>query len=213
MAVLQGTSEWFDLRRGKVTASRIADIMAKTKSGESSASRKNYLMQLLCERLTGKTEESFQSDAMKRGSELEDEARNWYQIDTGEMVEQVCFIDHPLIAMAGASPDGLVGDTGLIEIKCPNTATHLDTLKSQQPQAKYYKQMQWQMACTGRQWCDFISFDNRLPEHLAYLCLRIPRDNDFIYEIEMEVIAFLEELAQIEQELNPPTQEKPNDKP
>ena len=193
MAVLQGTPAWFEQRRGKVTASRIADLMAKTKSGYST-SRQNYLMQLLCERLTGKIEESYKSAAMQRGNDLEAEARNWYQLETGESVEEVSFIDHPKINFAGASPDGLVGAEGLIEIKCPNTATHIETLRKKEPIDRYYKQMQWQMAVTGRKWCDFVSFDNRLPDNLAYFCKRIPRDETVIQEIEQEVQAFLLEL-------------------
>lgn len=193
MAVLQGTPEWFEQRRGKVTASRIADLMAKTKSGYST-SRQNYLMQLLCERLTGKVEEGYKSAAMQRGNDLEAEARNWYQLETGESVEEVSFIDHPKINFAGASPDGLVGAEGLIEIKCPNTATHIETLRKKEPIDRYYKQMQWQMAVTGRKWCDFVSFDNRLPDNLAYFCKRIPRDEAVIQEIEQEVQAFLLEL-------------------
>lgn len=193
MAVLQGTPEWFEQRRGKVTASRIADLMAKTKSGYST-SRQNYLMQLLCERLTGKVEEGYKSIAMQRGNDLEAEARNWYQLETGESVEEVSFIDHPKINFAGASPDGLVGAEGLIEIKCPNTATHIETLRKKEPIDRYYKQMQWQMAVTGRKWCDFVSFDNRLPDNLAYFCKRIPRDEAVIQEIEQEVQAFLLEL-------------------
>ena len=193
MAVLQGTPEWFEQRRGKVTASRIADLMAKTKSGYST-SRQNYLMQLLCERLTGKIEEGYKSSAMQRGNDLEAEARNWYQLETGENVEEVSFIDHPKINFAGASPDGLVGAEGLIEIKCPNTATHIETLRKKEPIDRYYKQMQWQMAVTGRKWCDFVSFDNRLPDNLAYFCKRIPRDEAVIQEIEREVQAFLLEL-------------------
>lgn len=200
MAILQGSAEWFEQRRGKVTASRIADLMAKTKSGYA-ASRQNYLMQLLCERLTGKVEESYKSEAMKRGNELEPEARNWYQIETGEVVEQVSFIDHPHINFAGASPDGLVGNDGLIEIKCPNTATHIETLRTKQPSDRYYKQMQWQMAVTGRKWCDFVSFDNRLPDNLAFFCTCIPRDDSVIAEIEAEVTAFLSELAALQAEL------------
>ena len=193
MAVLQGTPAWFEQRRGKVTASRIADLMAKTKSGYST-SRQNYLMQLLCERLTGKIEEGYKSAAMQRGNDLEAEARNWYQLETGESVEEVSFIDHPKINFAGASPDGLVGAEGLIEIKCPNTATHIETLRKKEPIDRYYKQMQWQMAVTGRKWCDFVSFDNRLPDNLAYFCKRIPRDETVIQEIEQEVQAFLLEL-------------------
>ncbi|OOF59334.1 lambda exonuclease family protein [Rodentibacter myodis] len=197
----QGSPEWFEQRKGKVTASRIADLMAKTKSGYST-SRQNYLMQLLCERLTGKVVESYKSDAMQRGNELEGEARNRYQIETGEIVEQISFIDHPTINFAGASPDGLVGKDGLIEIKCPNTATHIDTLRTKKPADRCYKQMQWQMACTGRAWCDFISFDDRLPEHLSYFCTRIPRDEQAIIEIETEVIAFLTELENTQNELS-----------
>lgn len=193
MTVLQGTPEWCEQRRGKVTASRIADLMAKTKSGYS-ASRQNYLMQLLCERLTGKIEEGYKSAAMQRGNDLEAEARNWYQLETGESVKEVSFIDHPEINFAGASPDGLVGAEGLIEIKCPNTATHIETLRKKEPIDRYYKQMQWQMAVTGRKWCDFVSFDNRLPDNLAYFCKRILRDETVIQEIEQEVQAFLLEL-------------------
>lgn len=201
LPIEQGSPEWFEQRRGKVTASRIADIMAKTKSGYST-SRQNYLMQLLCERLTGKVEESFKSAAMQRGNDLEPEARNWYQLETGEIVEQVSFIDHPNINDAGASPDGLVGTEGLIEIKCPNTATHIETLRSKKPSDRYYKQMQWQMACTGRKWCDFVSFDNRLPDNLAYFCVRIDRNEEVIAEIEAEVNKFLEELAVTQAELS-----------
>lgn len=201
LPIEQGSPEWFEQRRGKVTASRIADIMAKTKSGYST-SRQNYLMQLLCERLTGKVEESFKSAAMQRGNDLEPEARNWYQLETGEIVEQVSFIDHPNINDAGASPDGLVGTEGLIEIKCPNTATHIETLRSKKPSDRYYKQMQWQMACTGRKWCDFVSFDNRLPDNLAYFCIRIDRNEEVIAEIEAEVNKFLEELAVTQAELS-----------
>lgn len=201
LPIEQGSPEWFEQRRGKVTASRIADIMAKTKSGYST-SRQNYLMQLLCERLTGKVEESFKSSAMQRGNDLEPEARNWYQLETGEIVEQISFIDHPNIDDAGASPDGLVGNEGLIEIKCPNTATHIETLRSKKPSDRYYKQMQWQMACTGRKWCDFVSFDNRLPDNLAYFCVRIDRNEEAIAEIEAEVNKFLEELAVTQAELS-----------
>lgn len=201
LPIEQGSPEWFEQRRGKVTASRIADIMAKTKSGYST-SRQNYLMQLLCERLTGKVEESFKSAAMQRGNDLEPEARNWYQLETGEIVEQVSFIDHPNIDDAGASPDGLVGNEGLIEIKCPNTATHIETLRSKKPSDRYYKQMQWQMACTSRKWCDFVSFDNRLPDNLAYFCVRIDRNEEAIAEIEAEVNKFLEELAVTQAELS-----------
>ena len=189
----QGTDEWRNARLGKVTASRIADIMGKTKTGYKAA-RKNYMAQLICERLTGKAEEDFKSAPMQRGNDLEPVARAVYIIETGRDVEETGMVEHLTIAMSGASPDGLVDSDGLIEIKCPNTATHIDFLRSGEPKPEYMLQMLWQMACTGRQWCDFVSYDDRLPEHLAYRCIRIERDNDKIAEIEAEVIAFLAEL-------------------
>lgn len=192
-SIKQRTPEWEKIRLGKVTASRIADVMAKTKTGYA-ASRKNYLSELLCERLTGEREEVFINAAMRRGTDLEPEARAIYMIATGAMVEETGFIEHPQILMSGASPDGLVNDDGLVEIKCPNTATHITFLLSQEPKQAYLYQMQWQMACTGRQWCDFVSYDDRLPENLSYECIRIQRDDAMIAEIEKEVRLFLDEL-------------------
>jgi len=191
----QRTDEWFAARLGKVTASRIADIMAKTKTGYA-ASRKNYLFELLCERLSGQREEKFISASMQRGIDLEPKARAVYEIETGEWVEEVGFIPHPTIAMSGASPDGLIRDDGLIEIKCPNTAAHIEFLQTQKPKQEYIYQMQWQMACTGRKWCDFVSYDDRLPENLVYCSVHIPRDDDFIQSLEQEVEKFLAELEQ-----------------
>ena len=191
----QRTDEWFAARLGKVTASRIADIMAKTKTGYA-ASRKNYLFELLCERLSGQREEKFISASMQRGIDLEPKARAVYEIETGEWVEEVGFIPHPTIAMSGASPDGLIRDDGLIEIKCPNTAAHIEFLQTQKPKQEYIYQMQWQMACTGRKWCDFVSYDDRLPENLAYRSVHIPRDDGFIQSLEQEVEKFLAELEQ-----------------
>lgn len=189
----QGTPEWHAARRGKVTASRVADVMAKTKSGYS-ASRANYMAELLCERLTGETGPCFMNDAMRWGTEKEPEARAAYCFRTDADVAEIAFVDHPTIRMAGASPDGLIGADGLIEIKCPNTATHLDTLSSGKPAGKYVTQMQWQMACTGRQWCDFVSYDPRLPEAMRFFLCRVERDPALIAEMEAEVSAFLSDL-------------------
>jgi putative phage-type endonuclease len=189
----QGTEEWFTIRIGKVTASRVADVIAKTKTGYS-ASRDNYMAQLVCERLTGQKGESFTNAAMQHGTETEPLARAAYEALHDVLVDEVGFVPHPTIEMAGASPDGLVGDDGLIEIKCPNTATHIDTLLSQTVPGKYNTQMQFQMACTGRQWCDFVSFDNRLPEELQLFVTRVPRDEVFIRLIEAEIVQFLAEL-------------------
>jgi len=189
----QGTDEWFAIRIGKVTASRVADVIAKTKSGYSS-SRDNYMAQLVCERLTGQKGESFTNAAMQHGTETEPLARLAYDISQNVLVDEVGFVPHPTIKMAGASPDGFVGDNGLIEIKCPNTATHIETLLSETVPTKYFTQMQFQMACTGRQWCDFVSFDNRLPEELQLFVKRVPRDEMYIKLMEAEIVQFIAEL-------------------
>jgi putative phage-type endonuclease len=189
----QGTDEWFAIRCGKVTASRIADIIATTKSGYS-ASRANYEAQLICEILTGKPAESFTNAAMQWGTETEPLARAQYELKTGNMVNQIGFVVHPKIEQAGASPDGLVDNDGLIEIKCPNTSTHLDTLLSQKVPSKYITQMTWQMVCTGRKWCDFVSYDPRLPENLQLYIERIELDEDYAKKLQNEVIMFLVEV-------------------
>ena len=189
----QGTEEWFTIRIGKVTASRVADVIAKTKTGYS-ASRDNYMAQLVCERLTGQKGESFTNAAMQHGTETEPLARAAYEALKDVLVDEVGFVPHPSIDMAGASPDGLVGSDGLLEIKCPNTATHIETLMSKTVPGKYNTQMQFQMACTGRQWCDFVSFDNRLPEQFQLFVKRVPRDDEFIKQMEDEVVKFLNEL-------------------
>ena len=191
--VIQGSPEWFAARLGRVTASRVADVIAKTKSGYS-ASRANYAAELVAERLTGEAAATFTNAAMQWGTEREPEARMAYEFRTDVEVEQVGFVPHPSIAMSGASPDGLIGDLGLIEIKCPNTATHIDTLLGQAVPAKYITQMQWQMGCTGRQWCDFVSFDPRLPESMRLFVKRIVRDDAVIAGLECEVAAFLTEI-------------------
>lgn len=189
----QRTPEWFQIRAGKVTASRIADVTAKTKSGYS-ASRANYMAQLICERLTGLPQESFTNAAMQRGTDQEPIARAEYEALQGVFVDEMGFAAHPTIESSGASPDGLIGSDGLIEIKCPNTATHIETLLSGEPDAKYIKQMQWQMSCTGRAWCDFVSFDPRMPEKLRLYVKRVQRDDSLIAELEEEVRKFLAEL-------------------
>ena len=189
----QGSESWFQVRIGKVTASRVADVIAKTKTGYS-ATRDNYMAQLICERLTGLKGESFTNAAMQHGTDTEPLARAAYEALKDVLVDEVGFVPHPSIEMAGASPDGLVGDDGLLEIKCPNTATHIETLISKVVPGKYNTQMQFQMACTGRQWCDFVSFDNRLPTELQLFVKRVPRDTVFIRLIEAEIVQFLAEL-------------------
>lgn len=195
----QRTDEWFAARCGRVTASRIADVMARTKSGYA-ASRANYLAQLVCERLTGEVAPSFTNAAMEWGTEKEPEARAAYSAKTGEIVEETGFHKHPTLE-AGASPDGLVGDDGLVEIKCPNSATMIEYLRTRQIPHKYLLQMQWQMLCTDRQWCDFVAYDPRLGERLQLLVIRVERDPALIAEIESEVTQFLRELDQTVSEL------------
>jgi putative phage-type endonuclease len=184
--------KWWAARLGKVTASRVADVVAKTKT-RYSASRENYMADLIVERLTGQKASSFSNAAMEWGTEQEPNARAAYSARTGELVEEVGFIDHPVIPMSGASPDGLVAD-GLVEFKCPNTATHLEYLLAGKPPERYVTQMQWQMACTRRPWCDFVSYDPRLAEHLQLLIVRVPRDDKRIAELEDEVRKFLAEV-------------------
>lgn len=198
----QRSPEWFEARLGRVTSSRIADVCAKTKVGYG-ASRSAYLNQLVAEILSGRPQESFTNAAMQWGIDHEAEARDAYSARTGEIVTEVGFVPHQTL-QAGASPDGLVGDTGLVEIKCPNTQTHLEYVESRKPPMKYLQQMQFQMACTGRHFVDWVSYDPRLPDNLKLLIVRIPRDDGMIAEIEgivsefmMEVTAKVEKLKEL----------------
>jgi len=189
----QQTEEWFNARLGKVTASRVADVIAKTKSGYST-SRDNYMAQLVCERLTNTKSDLFTNSAMQWGTETEPLARAAYEGFRDVLVDEVGFVPHPFIKDAGASPDGLVGDAGMLEIKCPNTSTHIETLLLQNVPSKYYSQMQWQMACADREWCDFASFDPRMPAELQLFVKRVLRDDAYISMLEEEIVWFLEEL-------------------
>jgi putative phage-type endonuclease len=189
----QRSPEWYAARLGKVTASRVADIIAKTKSGYST-SRANYMAELVCERLTGKQGDFYQNAAMVWGTETEPMARSAYEAHSGNLVTETGLVLHPSIADAGASPDGLIDEDGLVEIKCPNTSTHIDTLLDEKTPSKYVTQIMWQMACTGRTWCDFVSFDPRMPEHMQLFVKHIERDDDMIIELEREVEKFLSEL-------------------
>ncbi len=189
----QGSPEWMAERCGKVTASRVADVVARTKSGWG-ASRANYAAELIAERLTGVKAEGYTNAAMQHGIDTEPQARFAYEFYADVSVVQVGLVQHPTIAMSGASPDGLIDDDGLVEIKCPNTATHIETLLGGTVPAKYVTQMQWQMACTGRQWCDFVSFDPRLPESMRMFVQRVGRDDAVIALLESEVQAFLEDI-------------------
>lgn len=190
----QGSAEWKAARAGKVTASRICDVIAKIKTGEAAA-RRDYRTQLVAEILTGQPQDDgFMNDEMRWGVEHEQLARAAYEISTDCLVDTVGLVLHPKIDRAAASPDGLVGAEGLLEIKCPKTATHLQYLMDGAVPSKYQPQMHWQMACTGRAWCDFVSFDPRLPKDMALFRVRLERDDARIAELEREVEAFLADV-------------------
>lgn len=194
--VEQRSAQWFAMRCGKVTASRLSDVMAVRKDGKPTAARRKYLLEIVAEQLTGDVAEHFLSKPMQWGVEMEPEARSAYELARDLFVEEIAFVDHPRIEQAGASPDGLVGVDGLIEIKCPNTDTHLETLLRRDADPQYIPQMQWQMACTGRVWCDFVSYDPRMPDDLELFISRVERDDAMIAEMEAAVEEFLEEVAE-----------------
>jgi putative phage-type endonuclease len=197
----QRTEEWFAARMGKVTASRVADVIAKTKTGYST-SRENYLAQLVCEVLTGKPAESYSNAAMQWGVDQEPLARAAYESYQNVLVDEIGFVVHSTILQSGASPDGFVGELGMVEIKCPNTATHIDTLLTQTVPGKYNTQMQWQMACAGRHWCDFVSFDPRMPTDLQLFVKRVDYDPAYVAMLEKEVMSFLNDLDSKVKQLN-----------
>jgi putative phage-type endonuclease len=190
----QGTPEWHQLRCGKVTASRVADIVRKVKSGGVSASRQRYLGELVAERLTGCPTVGFKSADMEWGNANEDNARQFYAFMNDVTLETIAFVPHPTIEMAGASPDRLVGADGLVEIKAPAIHTHIETLLTGEIEPDYQKQMCWQMACTGRQWVDLVSYEPRLPENLRMFTKRVHRDETAIKAMEAEVEKFLAEV-------------------
>ena len=190
----QRTEEWRQARCGKITASRMAAVMNTLKNGDSGAERRKYIGELVCERLTGEPIPHFQNAAMQHGTELEPLARQAYEFKTGNLVDECGFYEHPVIPNCGASPDGLIGDDGLIEIKCPESYTHIETLRNGEIKQDYIYQMQWQMECTGRKWCDFVSFDDRLPEKLQIFIKRVYRDEKLIERIKNEVIAVNSEI-------------------
>lgn len=200
--VIQKSPEWFAARLGKVTASRVADVIAKTKTGYA-ATRGNYMTQLVLERITKTKADSFTSSAMQWGIDQEIFARGFFEAQTGQMVQEVGFIPHPLIDMAGASPDGLLDDgEGMIEIKCPESKGMIETLLTQKVPQNYYTQMQFQMACADRKYCQYVVFDPRMPPKAQLFVKRVDRDNKYIAEIETEIVKFLVEVDAQVQQLN-----------
>jgi len=195
MNEIQGSNEWFSARLGKATASKIIDILSKGKDGES-ITRRNYRMMLVCERLTGLKADGYTNTHMERGTLLEPLARASYEVIKGLLVDEVGFVPHPTIEMSGASPDGLISTDGLIEIKCPTPNNHIETALSGKAPSKYISQMQWQMACTGRKWCDFVSYCPDVGANLELFVVRVMRDDEYIAVTEKAVIAFLDEVTE-----------------
>jgi len=198
----QRTDEWFAIRCGKITASKVIDLMRLGKSGKPSATRKNYIAEKVAEVLTGKVAETFTSAAMQWGNDNEEGARRAYEFETGCTVSEVGFVVHPLISQAGASPDGLVNSDGMVEIKCPNTAQHIATVLNGTIDRKYEYQMQMQLACTERIWCDFVSYDPRMPEELQLCIIRRERNSKLIAEIEAATSEAITEIQKTAELLN-----------
>ena len=190
----QRTEDWFSARLGKVTASSLYKVLAKTKTGNG-ADRGNYMTQLVLERVTGSKAESYTKASMQWGIDQEPFARAAYEASRGVLVDEVGFIPHPTIEASGASPDGLVGDDGMVEIKCPDSKTALECWLSDNPvESKYFAQMQWQMRCADRSWCDYVVFDPRMPEKAQLFVTRVKRDDKWLEATEKEVIKFLSEV-------------------
>jgi putative phage-type endonuclease len=199
--LVQGSPEWRQARCGSLGASGLTAALAKTKSGAQSAGRKNTIAQLVAERMTGRVARGFTSRAMEWGTETEDQARAMYAFVTNNTIRQVGLVRHPTIAGAHASPDGFVNDDGLVEIKCPNTATHIYTLLNGSIDNEYLTQMQWQMACTGRAWCDFVSFDPDMPDDKSIWIRRVRRDEAIVQRLESDVRLLLREVEATIQQL------------
>ena len=195
IAVQQGTPEWHQLRAGKVTASRVADILAKTKTGPS-ASRQNYLIELALQRTTGIIQESYSNSAMEWGTQTEPQARVAYEVNTNNFVDTVAFIDHPSIEWFGCSPDGLVSDRGLVEIKCMQPKGHWEVIKTKEIPKNYWIQQQAQLSCTNREWNDYVGFNPIFPDKSQLFIKRTYRDEVFITEMELEIKKFLEEVEE-----------------
>jgi len=192
--IAQRSAEWFESRRGLVTASRIKDIAKKQKNGSFYATRETYKNQLIAEIITGVSVKIPTSDAMQHGIDTEDMARKEYSEIVWDDVVEAPFVKHPRIERSGASPDALVGIEGLLEVKCPTTVTHVLTLRENKMPEDHNYQVQWQMACTGRKFCDFMSYDPRLPEQYRIYLERIDRDDLFIAQLEEIVVNFLKEV-------------------
>ncbi len=194
--LVQGTPEWLAARCGSLGASSVADALAKTKTGWG-ASRANLRSRIVTERITGQPVEMFVNSAMQRGTELEPQARAMYSFVTQRDVTEVGIVLHPTIKHTHCSPDGLIDDDGMVEIKCCGATRHFELLTDSPPEDRYIKQCLWQMACTGRKWVDLAYFHPDLPLPMQLVIHRIERDADTIAEMESEVAKFLAEVAEL----------------
>jgi predicted phage-related endonuclease len=193
----QNRAEWIWARTGRVTASRVGDMMATLKRGGEAASRRDYRAELIAERLTGRAQDHYVSKEMQFGTEQEPFGRTAYEIKTENTVDQVGFIFHPWLDFTGASPDGLIGQDGGLELKCPKTTSHLAYMMAGTVPKEYQDQMLWNMACAERGWWDFVSYDSRLPEKLKLFIVRMERDEERIVEIEQEILKLNFEIEHI----------------
>lgn len=192
----QRSPEWYKARAGKLGASQVAKALAKGKGSAESATRRNLIAELVAARLTGVPPEGFTTPAMQWGIDNEPLARAMYEIASGVFVDEEGWIPHPTIEGTGCSPDGLVGSDGMVEIKCPNTATHIDWLLAGEVPSEHQLQMLWQMEVAGRAWCDFVSFDPRMPEDLQLFVIRFNRDDERLDQVRAEVVKFLSDVAE-----------------
>ncbi|MFU8928327.1 lambda exonuclease family protein [Acinetobacter puyangensis] len=193
MTLLQRNDGWFASRVGKMTASQIKDIDAKPQKGKAYNA---VTLKILTERLTGVAAETPTTQQMQWGIDNEVHAIGEYEILTEQFVRGCELIDHHAIAMSGASPDGLVGEDGQIEVKCPNTTTHINTLLTREIPNEYVPQITWQLACTRRKWCDFISYDPRMPIGLQIIVIRVFAKDLDISGYEQKVILFNRQVDQ-----------------
>lgn len=200
MTILQRSEDWHADRCGKATASRVKDISAKPKTGKAYNA---LTLTILTERLTGVQEETPTTGPMQWGIDQEVHAITAYENETGNFVVGTGLVNHPAIKMSGASPDGLVDQDGQLEVKCPNSQTHLNTVLTKEVPGEYIPQITWQLACTRRKWCDFVSYDPRLPEYLQLVIIRVFAKDLDIAGIEQSVIKFNQKIDQIVAELNP----------
>lgn len=192
----QGSEEWHALRYGWITASRFKDVASNGRSGAESKTRKAYMLHLAAECLTDMRVETFTNEYMEWGTQTEPQARSMYELETGNEVYQVAFIRHGTLK-AGCSPDGLIGDNGMIEIKCPKSTTQIETYLSGKMPSQHKAQVQGQLWVSGREWCDFVSFDPRINGAASYFCARVERDEDYIAELSQKVEAFERELTEL----------------